>query len=93
MFVASEVTPFAKTGGLADVAGSLPLALGKLGIEVVIMMPRYRGLKANKKKLSEHVHIYFIENESYFNRSSLYGNEGGDYADNLQRFSFFSSPK
>lgn len=91
LFCASEVTPFAKTGGLADVAGSLPLALGKLGIEVVIMMPRYRGLKGSKKKLSENVQVHFIENEAYFNRSSLYGNEGGDYADNLQRFSFFSN--
>ena len=72
-------------------AGSLPLALGRLGIQVVIMMPRYRGLKESKKKLSENVTIYFIENEAYFNRAAIYGNEGGDYADNLQRFNFFSN--
>lgn len=90
LFCASEVAPFAKTGGLADVAGSLPLALGKLGLRVAVVMPRYRGIKAAKKKLSEQVTAYFIENEAYFNRASLYGNDGGDYLDNLERFAFFS---
>jgi starch synthase len=90
LFCASEVTPFAKTGGLADVAGSLPLALGRLGAKVLVTMPRYRGVSLKKKKLSENVTIVFIENEEYFNRSSFYGNEGGDYADNLERFAFFS---
>ncbi len=89
LFCASEVNPFAKTGGLADVAGSLPLALGELGIEVMIAMPRYRGLKGGKKKLSKHVSIFFVEHEAFFNRASLYGNEHGDYPDNLQRFSYF----
>lgn len=90
LFCASEVTPFAKTGGLADVAGSLPLALGKLGAKVLVTMPRYRGVSLKKKKLSENVTIVFIEHEEYFNRSSFYGNEGGDYPDNLERFAFFS---
>jgi len=72
------------------VAGSLPLALGKLGVESVIFMPRYRGLPEGKQKLSEKVTVYFIENEVYFNRASLYGNDGFDYPDNLKRFSFFS---
>ena len=89
LFCASEVAPFAKTGGLADVAGSLPPALGELGLEVVIAMPRYRGIKLRKKALSENVRIYFIENEAYFNRASLYGGSQGDYPDNLERFSFF----
>jgi starch synthase len=40
--VSSEVVPFAKTGGLADVAGSLPLALKRLGCNVSIFMPLYR---------------------------------------------------
>jgi starch synthase len=39
--VASEVFPLVKTGGLADVAGALPAALGKLGVEVVTLMPGY----------------------------------------------------
>lgn len=44
-FVASEVVPFSKTGGLADVAGALPAALQKLGAEVLIVTPGYRGTK------------------------------------------------
>jgi ADP-glucose type glycogen/starch synthase len=42
LFVASEATPFAKTGGLADVAGSLPRALRELGHDVQVMLPCYR---------------------------------------------------
>ena len=42
--VASEVAPLAKTGGLADVAGALPLALAGLGVEMVTLIPGYRGL-------------------------------------------------
>ena len=43
-FVASEVFPFAKTGGLADVAGSLPIEINKLGHEVKIFLPKYRSI-------------------------------------------------
>lgn len=45
LLVSSEVVPFAKTGGLADVAGSLPKALSSLGNDVRIVMPRYRTIK------------------------------------------------
>jgi len=44
--VGSEVEPFAKTGGLADVLGALPRALVRLGHEVTVVMPRYRGITA-----------------------------------------------
>lgn len=44
LFVASEVVPFAKTGGLADVAGALPKALAKMGHEVIVVMPRYYSI-------------------------------------------------
>jgi starch synthase len=47
LFVASEALPYAKTGGLADVLEALPRALVKLGHEVAIFLPRYRGMKAN----------------------------------------------
>ena len=47
--VASESQPYAKTGGLADVLGSLPLALVRLGHDVDVVMPRYRGIRAGDR--------------------------------------------
>jgi starch synthase len=44
--VSPEATPFAKTGGLGDVAGALPQALGRLGHRVTLVLPRYRGIDA-----------------------------------------------
>jgi len=44
--IASEVSPWAKTGGLADVVGALPEALERLGHSVTVVMPRYRGVTA-----------------------------------------------
>lgn len=89
LFCASEVAPFEKTGGLADVAGSLPRALAGLGAEILILMPKYRNVAMTSKKVSENVRVRFVEEERYFNRAGLYGNDRGDYPDNLQRFSFF----
>jgi starch synthase len=45
LLVSSEVYPLAKTGGLADVAGALPKALKKLGVEVRVVMPKYKGIE------------------------------------------------
>jgi starch synthase len=47
LVMASEVAPFAKTGGLADVAGALPRSLAALGHDVRVMMPKYRGAEAH----------------------------------------------
>ncbi|MBI4707057.1 MAG: glycogen synthase GlgA [Candidatus Omnitrophica bacterium] len=100
-FCASEVVPFAKTGGLADVAGALPLALEKQGMEVIIIMPGYKSVHQAKfeiKKLNKHVSyaiigkgikVYFIENEKYFHRANLYADKHGDYKDNLERFAYY----
>lgn len=88
LFVASEVAPFEKTGGLADVAGSLPKALTKHGVEFLVVMPKYRGIPWPWKRLAPGVQIYFSEQEEYFNRAGLYGNERGEYPDNLARFSY-----
>jgi starch synthase len=50
LFAASEAIPFAKTGGLADVAGSLPRALRSLGYEVAVFLPRYRRIDLAKAR-------------------------------------------
>jgi len=44
LIIGSEALPFAKTGGLADVLGALPLALARLGWRVTVALPRYRGV-------------------------------------------------
>lgn len=46
LFVASECVPFVKTGGLADVVGALPGALAAAGVEVRVLLPAYRAVKA-----------------------------------------------
>lgn len=101
LHAASEVVPFAKTGGLADVAGALPLALEALGQEVIIVMPGYKAVQNAKVKIQrlkedisysvigKNIKVYFIENEKYFNRDGLYGDKAGDHKDNLDRFSFY----
>ncbi len=50
--VASEVAPFAKTGGLGDVTGSLPIALRKLGHQALTFLPRYRSIDIKKQRLA-----------------------------------------
>src|SRR4030067_366797 len=50
-FVSSEVEPYAKTGGRADLAGSLPIALEKLGCEVKVFMPKYFQINEDKYEL------------------------------------------
>ncbi len=53
LFLSSEVDPFAKTGGLADVSGALPKAIKNLDHEIRIMMPRYGSINERKAKLHE----------------------------------------
>jgi len=89
-FCASEAVPYAKTGGLADVAGALPQALEKEGHEVIVILPKYKGIKADSGILGSAVKAYFLENDAYFNREALYGTRAGDYEDNLERFAFYS---
>ncbi len=98
---ASEVVPFAKTGGLADVVGALPLALEEQGQEVIVILPRYKGIDESKFKIQrlkddisysiigKGIKVYFIENNLYFYRDGLYGDKLGDHKDNLDRFSYY----
>lgn len=53
LFASSEAVPFAKTGGLGDVAGALPRALAKLGAEVFLIMPKYRQIDEKKFSLKK----------------------------------------
>src|SRR5438132_1140998 len=46
LIIGSEAQPFSKTGGLADVLGALPRALARLGWDVTLALPRYRGTTA-----------------------------------------------
>jgi len=97
IFCSSEVFPFAKTGGLADVSGALPLALADSGCKVKVFMPLYKGISPKKMnndfgstKINSNIEIIFIRNDNYFLRDALYGTSSGDYSDNLERFSFYS---
>ncbi|MCX6641037.1 MAG: glycogen synthase GlgA [bacterium] len=60
LFASSEVVPFAKTGGLADVAGALPKHLHSLGHDVRVIMPKYESIKDAKFKLREVVRLRSI---------------------------------
>jgi len=108
LYVASEALPFASTGGLADVIGSLPAALKKQGVDARVVIPFYKSVKDKypnidflcdfKVRLSwrnqycgifstvcNGVTFYFVDNEYYFNRPTLYGN-----FDDAERYAFFS---
>lgn len=110
LFVATEATPFIATGGLADVIGSLPIALADRGnLDIRVILPLYgtmeEGYKTHLTYLGNFnvpvgwrnqycgvfsykrkgVIFYFIDNEYYFKRDSLYG-----YYDDGERFAFFS---
>ncbi len=90
LFCSSEALPFVKTGGLADVAGSLPLALEKLGIEVRIAIPKYKGIDKTMAIVGKDIKVHFIENDAYFLRDGLYNYKNVDFPDNLDRFGYFS---
>ncbi len=117
LHVVSEAVPFIKTGGLADVAGALPQALSRLGLDCRTVLPLYQVVADNPVLVESHGlrptgtplsvpqpdgttasvpvwragpkgDIWLLEYPPYWDRLGPYGDEGGDYPDNLQRFSF-----
>lgn len=102
--IASEAVPFAKTGGLADVAGALPRYFQSLGIQSYLYLPKYQGITADpvedielnvsgkpvKVGIYRRDNVFFIDHPGYFDRPGLYGTPAGDYPDNLDRFNLFS---
>lgn len=110
LFVASEAFPYAGTGGLGEVIGSLPKNLNKLGkYDARVILPLYESIGGDVRarmqylgniyvplawrmqycglfRLEENGTVYyFVDNEYYFKRNSLYG-----YGDDGERFAFFS---
>ena len=112
LFASPEVMPFGGTGGLGEVAGSLPREVNRLedsGVECRVIMPLYGSVKEEYRKqmkflghaeipvawrgqymgifelMKDGVTYYFVDNEYYFKRDSLYG-----FGDDCERFSFFS---
>ena len=104
LFASPEVVPFAKTGGLADVAGSLPKELAREGQAVKVILPFYKSVKnldlsLKPKKIGSFafltyedsgIEYVFVVNDKYYDRDALYGDKTGDYPDNYLRFSYYA---
>lgn len=61
LYVTAEAAPFIKTGGLADVAGSLPINIKKLGHDIRVVMPLHSGIKEEYKKKMKKIHKYYVD--------------------------------
>ena len=115
LLASSEVFPFSKTGGLADMVAALARALANEGHEARVVTPLYRGIRekfpAMRKvdwyfdlpmglqhvqaelwelDLERGLKIYFIDHPGYFDRAGIYQEDHFSYADNAERYIFFS---
>jgi starch synthase len=115
LLASSEVYPFSKTGGLADMVGALGKALAHAGHEVKVVTPLYRGIyekfpglkpedwsfdlpmgasriqgKLFSLEVEKNLAVYFVEQDEFYNRNGIYLENDIGYADNAERFIFFS---
>lgn len=115
LLASSEVHPFSKTGGLADMVGALAGALAQAGHEARVVTPLYRGIRERfpalrkadwhfdlrlgarragaelwELDLARGLKIYFIDQPRYFDRAGIYHERNVSYADNAERYIFFS---
>lgn len=106
LFVTSEIYPFAKTGGLADVSGALPKAMEAKGVDIVSVMPLYASVEKEKFALemcdfsfnillNHHIYpcqIFRKENVYFIANSTLFERDSlyGEYEDNGIRFGVFA---
>lgn len=115
LMASSEAVPYAKTGGLADVATGLSKSLSKAGHDVTLVLPLHRRFIPEGKRgepvalirvdmrqatisatvrrsllPGTNVEVLLVDQPNFFDRPSLYTEQGTDYADNAERFIFFS---
>jgi starch synthase len=115
LLASSEVHPYSKTGGLADMVAALAKSLAKAGHQVGVVTPLYRGIREKFRDVRyfdwlfdlplgdrqvragaysaspmKGLTVYFVDHTDFFQRASLYQDNGVDYPDNAERFIFFS---
>ncbi|MBR5605897.1 MAG: glycogen synthase GlgA [Verrucomicrobia bacterium] len=114
LLATSELYPYSKTGGLADMVAALGKTLAKQGHQVGIVTPLYAGIQekwpdlekmdwklqvsldwksvegAVYQRKTEGCTLYFIAQGLYFDRDGIYQHKGVDFADNAERYTFFS---
>jgi len=106
LFVATEVSPYSKSGGLGDVAGSLPQALRGLGADIRVVLPLYKTVPANlitdAKEVArftvylswraQEATVFALDENIYFIKNDWYFNRDGYYGydDDFERFAFFT---
>jgi starch synthase len=101
LYVASEIDPFLHSSQVAEFVRKLPQAMQEMGMEIRILVPRFGLINERKNRLHEVVRlsasiptaklqVYFIDNEDYFNRKSIFfDTENNFYEDNDERAIFF----
>ncbi len=115
LLASSEIHPFSKTGGLADMVGALGKALARAGHDVALVTPLYGFIRAKfpnlireewtfdlplgtrreqgglwSLKVEQGLTVYFVEHPGFFDRPGIYFEGHISYADNAERFIYFS---